>query len=398
MTEAPRQSLTLGMQQRPMLLPYLALLPTPAAQLDDVVATAISENPMLVRAPGGPCLTCGRHCPSGVRCAGCGQTRVDESLVQQPDWRLALETEARLELPTGLHPLLASVVGSLGDDGLFPREGPDPASLARVLEALRTVGPPGIAARSAADCIEVQLRASAASGALPSRVAALTLAELADAVNGDGDPALIALLPDILAVVTPHVVLPAADRVPPPSDVRYFVSPAGSIAVEVMDAAWFGLTLDETMWGDADKAAREWLAPYRHDARQLLDAIGARAGLLRRLAVWLADAQSGFLMHGRAAHVSLTRADAARALGHHPASIGRVVTGKVARCPDGRLVPLSAFFGGRTAILERLGALIGDNPNATDNQLAGLLAADGHVVARRTVAKYRAELGLTRGP
>lgn len=98
-----------------------------------------------------------------------------------------------------------------------------------------------------------------------------------------------------------------------------------------MDAAWYGLALDDAMWAAADAAGRAWLKPFRRDARALIDALGARAGLLRRLAVWLADAQAGFLAEGGVAHRPLTRRAAAQALGHHASSIGRVTAGKVAR-------------------------------------------------------------------
>lgn len=391
--QAPSLALTLAQRQVP--LAYLTLLPSTAVQLEDIVARAIMDNPMLTRSPGGPCLGCGRHCRSAAFCAACSLERVNDAVITNPaDWRTALAAEARLELPADLHGLLARVVDSLDDRGLLPRSGEDSEALTRVLSALRLLGPPGIAARSPADCVRIQVVALAATGDLPPWAGGLTLAELIAALNGDGPDRVSAILPDIVRRVTPYVALPDGGRIPPPPDVSYRRTADGDVMVEVMNTDWFGLALDDAAWTGTDREGRTWLAPYRVEARRLLAAVDARAGLLRRLAVWLGTTQQAFLFNGNGCHRPLTRAEAARALGHHPATIGRIVAGKTARCPDGRLVPLAACFGGRTAALEELSVLAGNHPDASDARLAELLTASGHPTARRTVSKYRTLLGI----
>lgn len=391
--DAPSLALTLAQRQIP--LSYLTLLPITAVQLEGVVARAVTDNPMLTRSPGGPCLGCGRHCPSAAFCAACSLERVNDNVVANRDsWRTELAAEARLELPADLHGVLAHVVGSLNDDGLLPRCGEDSEALASVLSVLRLLGPRGIAARSPADCIRVQIVALAATGHLPPWSGEISLTDLTAALHGDGPDHVSAILPDIVRRVTPYVVLPDGGRTPPPPDVSYRRTPDGHLVVEVMDANWFGVGLDSASWAAAGREGRVWLAPYRAEARRLLAAVGARAGLLHRLAAWLGTTQEGFLLNGNGYHRPLTRADAARALGHNPATVSRVVAGKTARCPDGRLVPLAAFFGGRTAVLEELSALASNHPDASDARLAELLTAAGHPVARRTVSKYRTLLGI----
>lgn len=391
--DAPSLALTLAQRQVP--LSYLSLLPITAIQLENVVARAVTDNPMLTRLPGGPCLGCGRHCASAAFCAACSLERVNDKVVSNPDsWRTELAAEARLELPPQLHRLLDHVVGSLGDDGFLPRDGEDSEALTRVLSALRVVGPRGIAARSTADCILIQIVALAATGDLPRWAGEISLTDLTAALRGDGPEHVIAILPDIVRRVTPYVVLPGDGRTSSPPDVSFRRMANGDLVVDVMDADWFGLDLDSASWAAASREGRVWLAPYRAEARRLLAAVGARAGLLHRLAVWLGTTQEAFLFNGDGCHRPLTRVDAARALGCHPATVGRVVAGKIVRCPDGRVIPLAACFGGRTAVLEMLSALASAHPDASDARLAELLTAAGHPVARRTISKYRTLLGI----
>jgi RNA polymerase sigma-54 factor len=69
-----------------------------------------------------------------------------------------------------------------------------------------------------------------------------------------------------------------------------------------------------------------------------------------------------------------------------------VVCGKVARCPDGRMVPLADFFGSGRSSGQRVMAALAAHPGAVDREIAELLSRTGDSIARRTVAKYR-ELG-----
>ena len=69
------------------------------------------------------------------------------------------------------------------------------------------------------------------------------------------------------------------------------------------------------------------------------------------------------------------------------------------RLPDGRVVPMCSLFcavaGGAREALRDLLANERDHP-CTDAELADALADRGYAVARRTVAKYRAELRVLR--
>jgi RNA polymerase sigma-54 factor len=71
------------------------------------------------------------------------------------------------------------------------------------------------------------------------------------------------------------------------------------------------------------------------------------------------------------------------------------VSGKHVQLPDGRLVPMSELFGTARSAQELLRAIVAAEARPlSDDQLADRLSIGGHRLARRTVAKYRARLGI----
>jgi RNA polymerase sigma-54 factor len=97
----------------------------------------------------------------------------------------------------------------------------------------------------------------------------------------------------------------------------------------------------------------------------------------------------------------------AREVDVHPATISRVVRDKYVQTPYG-VFQLRHFFGGglstesgediaTTNVKRRIKAIIDDEDPATpfaDQKITELLNEQGINIARRTVAKYREELGL----
>jgi RNA polymerase sigma-54 factor len=62
--------------------------------------------------------------------------------------------------------------------------------------------------------------------------------------------------------------------------------------------------------------------------------------------------------------------------------------------PDRTLRPLASYFGVGLAARACLKHVLADQGPLSDAVAAAELARRGHPVARRTVAKYRAELGI----
>ena len=117
--------------------------------------------------------------------------------------------------------------------------------------------------------------------------------------------------------------------------------------------------------------------------------------------------QKNFFAHGEIAMRPLVLREIADTLGLHESTVSRVTTGKYMLTPFGTL-EFKYFFGSHvstdtggaassTAIRALIKQLIGAEDTKSplsDSRIAELLAEQGFVVARRTVAKYREALKI----
>ncbi len=117
------------------------------------------------------------------------------------------------------------------------------------------------------------------------------------------------------------------------------------------------------------------------------------------------DRQRPFLESGPSALRPLTMTAAAQDLEVHVSTVSRAVSGKHVDTPWG-VLPLRGFFQvaagdnagvARGGVQEALRRLVEEEDKArplSDDELVTRLRADGYRIARRTVAKYRGELGI----
>jgi len=138
-----------------------------------------------------------------------------------------------------------------------------------------------------------------------------------------------------------------------------------------------------------------------------MHALDQRSETLLKVALCLAQRQRAFLEFGVLGLKPLTLQDVAEDVGLHESTISRVTNGKYADTPIG-LIELRRFFsaglptrGGGTIsvyrVQQRVKALIDSEPAGrpiSDQAIADRLQAEGIEIARRTVAKYREQLGL----
>lgn len=183
--------------------------------------------------------------------------------------------------------------------------------------------------------------------------------------------------------------------------------------VRVEDASLPVLELDEELVELCrDRAlpdeARSYLRTRIDTARGLLDAVAQRRATLARVARALFEEQREFLLRGPEHIAPLRMQDLANQLDLHVSTVSRAVADKWAATPWGSM-PLRAFFGGGTkdedgrevsrveirAALRRLVQAEDPGHPRSDEELVQLLeSAHGLSVARRTVTKYRKELGI----
>jgi RNA polymerase sigma-54 factor len=143
------------------------------------------------------------------------------------------------------------------------------------------------------------------------------------------------------------------------------------------------------------------------EARWLIKNIQQRFETILRVAQAIVDRQKNFFVHGEIAMRPLVLREIADTLGLHESTVSRVTTGKYMLTPFGTL-EFKYFFGSHvstdtggaassTAIRALIKQLIGAEEPKTplsDSRIAELLAEQGFVVARRTVAKYREALKI----
>jgi RNA polymerase sigma-54 factor len=93
----------------------------------------------------------------------------------------------------------------------------------------------------------------------------------------------------------------------------------------------------------------------------------------------------------------LTRAEIASRLNLDEGTVSRATANKYMLLPNGRLIPFSDFFDGSLGVKDMLRELISSEEpkrRLSDVELARLIQARGIPLARRTVTKYREEMGI----
>ncbi|HNR10494.1 MAG TPA: RNA polymerase factor sigma-54, partial [Nitrosomonas europaea] len=148
--------------------------------------------------------------------------------------------------------------------------------------------------------------------------------------------------------------------------------------------------------------ATQMLMGQLKEARWLVRNLDQRMDTILRVSQAIVDCQQAFLEQGETAIRPLVMREIAVTLGLHESTISRVTTQKYMRTPHG-IFELKYFFGSHIpaergeahsaiAIRGLIKRLIQDEDRRkplNDSQISQMLAQQGIVIARRTVAKYR---------
>lgn len=162
----------------------------------------------------------------------------------------------------------------------------------------------------------------------------------------------------------------------------------------------------------ADVAGAESLsAPERdllEEARSIKRAAERRDETMLRIAAEIVRRQELFLREGPSALRPLRLSDVAEATGVHESTVSRITSDRHIATPRG-VLPLRAFFSkslgehrngmdiSASAVREEVRLVIAGEDKAaplSDQRIVEELESRGYAVARRTVAKYRDQLGL----
>jgi RNA polymerase sigma-54 factor len=176
---------------------------------------------------------------------------------------------------------------------------------------------------------------------------------------------------------------------------RYQVEIPAAQAYELRISPVFRMALNAEAGATLDPDGREWICQAIERARLFIAALDHRWGTLQRIGEFLIHYQSDFFERGPRYLRPLTRAEVARQLGLHESTISRAVRAKIVQLPDGRLMELRDLFDRSLAAREAIRQLIaGADRPLSDREIAESLEKESFHLARRTVAKYRAQMQL----
>lgn len=156
-----------------------------------------------------------------------------------------------------------------------------------------------------------------------------------------------------------------------------------------------------------DPEIQKYLGEKVRQAKWIQSCIWQRGETLLAVTRALVECQSDFFEHEEGALRPLRLLDIAQKLGVHESTVSRAVRDKYLQCSRG-IYPLNYFFTHKVGsgnaeictqaqIKKEIQELIQSENKGkpySDQKLADLLNAKGITIARRTVAKYRIELGV----
>lgn len=330
----------------------------------------------------------------------------------------------RKKLPKPLLALARYIAELVDEDGYLLPEDLDgllelkiPSLLIdQALDQVQQLDPPGVGARSLSECLLLQLARQDSVSPVVMDIVARFLPELSRKHYGPICRELgitvdaIQSAEKVIAQLEPHpgrAFLPAEPTVYIRPDV-FVVEVDGELKIilneyylpRVSVSSYYTRLLKES----DEKETRVYLRQKMQQAKWLLDSLDRRGETLRRCAEAVLSAQHAFFAEETTLLEPMSLSALAAALGLHPSTVSRAVHGKYLQCRQGTY-PLRYFFSraissqgpSRQAIKQKILALIRQEDAhhpLSDQVLCDLLEKDGIPVARRTVAKYRMELGI----
>jgi RNA polymerase sigma-54 factor len=322
-----------------------------------------------------------------------------------------------------------AIVGSLDDDGFFVSDcaeiaritGVAPQAAERALAVVQQLDPPGVGARTVTEALSIQAETIGVTSPVLTAiindhlddVAVNHFRKIARALGvteeqvRDTVETLRSLNPRPAGAFSPG---PAPGYVVPDVTLRRF------------DDEWLVIPNNEAVptlrvspryrsmlrtGSTADDETRRYLKDKIRQAETFMRNVDRRRDTVSRIAQIILEVQQDFFEDGKGDLRPLRLEDVATEIGVHLSTVSRGVTGKYMATPYG-LFELKHFFSGgyrsstgmdvaATTVKLRIRTLLEEEEPGkplSDQRLADALKDNGIDVARRTVAKYREELGI----
>ncbi len=295
------------------------------------------------------------------------------------------------------------------------RFGCDVGVVERVLHRLQRCDPTGVAARSLAECLALQLaekrRLDPAMQALLDNLPLLAKRDVEALlkVTAVDQEDLAEMVAEIRALnPKPGDAFDSEPAQPVTPDILMRAQAGGAWLVELNTETLPRVLINTRFYARINaslpKAQKEYVAEKLASANWLVKSLHQRATTILKVATEIVRQQDAFFRHGIQYLRPLILRDIAEAIGMHESTVSRVTTNKYIATPRG-IYELKYFFtssiGSTTsgadahsaeAVRHRIKSLI-DAETASDvlsdDRLVEILKAEGIDIARRTVAKYR---------
>ncbi len=369
--------------------------------------------------------------------AGWADRDADDDPVRRIVWEPSLAERLHVELAIASPCAKALrigeyLLGCIDDSGFFRQDvrdvadalGVEEIEVEQVLKMIQGFDPVGVGSRSVQECLELQISARSAPDNLRDLAMRIVREFLDDLAEGriariasqlGTDVGEVQEAADLIRALTPRPGQGFAGG----GQVRYIVPDVtiekvgNDYVVIPCDSASPRLVINNayrSMLSDAhtDPAAKEFIRERLNSAAWLIRALGQRRATITRVATSIVSHQRDFLDHGILNLRPLTLREVAVDIGMHESTVSRATAGKYAQTPRG-VFELRFFFGSGVSTADGDAAsavsikkyikemIASEDPKSplSDQQIADALTSEGINISRRTVAKYRGELGIS---
>jgi RNA polymerase sigma-54 factor len=319
-------------------------------------------------------------------------------------------------------------VGDSGDARRAPKPRGDvrgipyftDAEIEKMLAVVQRLDPPGIGARDLRECLLLQLREAKEVDTLSWRLVSEAFPDLIAhrwnelAKRFGTEPGKVQAAADALAKFDPKPGLKHANRTDGYIIPDLIVDKVGGkYHVSLNDTGMPRLRVSRAYQDVArDKKKltaenREFIANKMNSANWMIQAIEQRRQTMLKVMNFIVDRQRAFFEKGVEYLKPLTLREVAEVISMHESTVSRVTNEKYVQTPRG-VLPLKFFFSSALttasgedasarSIRAKLQKMVQEEDPAkplTDQQIVHLFQEQGIQIARRTVAKYRDQLGI----
>jgi RNA polymerase sigma-54 factor len=351
-----------------------------------------------------------------------------DSLVTETSLQEHLMRQAELaDIVQPMVDALRHLVGSLDDHGFLTQTPADialqtnlPLEIVQAsVKLLKTFQPPGIGSLNLQECLLAQLAAKGRGESLAARIvrdhfALLTRRRIPEIARKLG-----ARMDDVQSAIEDIGVLDPAPGRRFAEDSNRVVS--ADVTVERDGGEWkiilntdyiprlrISNTYRELIAkGTLSKTERDYLREHIRSGKFLINSIQQRQQTIERITREIIKVQGEFFEHGVSKLKPLTMTQIAEVVGVHETTVSRAIANKYIRTPHG-VFEFKYFFTpgyqadsgasvSNTSVKEMINDLIMLEDKAhplSDQEIVTKLQEKGINIARRTVAKYREELGV----